>query len=43
MYKCARCGSEFDRLIEKSVRCPNCAFRIVFKTREGLAKTVVAR
>ena len=25
--------------MEKSVRCPNCAFRIVYKTRNALSKT----
>lgn len=43
MYRCAKCGTEFDRLMEKSIRCPNCAFRIVYKTRDATIKTIQAR
>ncbi len=41
-YKCVKCGGEFDNLIEGEVRCPQCAFRVVEKKRQKVAKTVKA-
>ncbi len=42
-YRCAKCGNEFDELPKGMVRCPSCAYKIVFKTRDPLAKEIKAR
>jgi len=41
-YKCIRCGAEFDSMVDGEVRCPQCAFRIVEKRRQKVAKSVKA-
>ncbi|MFH1255710.1 MAG: DNA-directed RNA polymerase subunit P [Candidatus Diapherotrites archaeon] len=43
MYKCVKCGEEFNELPKGLVRCPNCAYKIVVKTRDPIAKDIKAR
>ncbi|MCD6247493.1 MAG: DNA-directed RNA polymerase subunit P [Candidatus Diapherotrites archaeon] len=43
MYKCARCGREFDNMPKGQVRCPFCAYRIVLKVRPPVTKKIKAR
>jgi len=43
MYKCVRCGKEFDELPKGLIRCPNCAYRILTKKRPPVTRTVQAR
>ncbi|MFA5763358.1 MAG: DNA-directed RNA polymerase subunit P [archaeon] len=39
-YKCAKCGAEVSSVEEGMVRCPSCGFRIIYKTRDPIAKTI---
>ncbi len=39
-YKCGKCGTEVSSVEEGLVRCPNCGFRIIYKTREPISKTI---
>jgi len=43
MYKCVKCGKEFDELPKGLVRCPNCAYRVLVKTRSPVTKKLKAR
>lgn len=43
MYKCAKCGKVFDDLPDRVVRCPSCAYKVVFRVRDPIAKNVKAR
>jgi DNA-directed RNA polymerase subunit RPC12/RpoP len=43
MYKCAKCGETFNKLPEGMIRCPSCAWKILYKTRAGVAKNIKAR
>ena len=43
MYKCGKCGEKFNKLPEGIIRCPVCAFKILYKEREPISKTVKAR
>ena len=43
MYKCAKCGERFDKLQEGVIRCPTCAFRVIYKERGPIAKKLKAR
>lgn len=42
VYKCLRCGKEFDELLDGPVRCPFCSYRAVEKTRPEVIKEVLA-
>lgn len=42
-YKCGKCGYLVDTLSEGLVRCPSCAYKILYKVRQPVAKTVKAR
>lgn len=39
-YNCANCGAEVATVDEGLVRCPKCGFRIFYKKRDPVAKTV---
>ncbi len=39
-YKCGKCGTKVTTIEEGMVRCPSCGYRIIYKTRESLAKTI---
>jgi DNA-directed RNA polymerase subunit RPC12/RpoP len=39
-YKCGKCGTPVSSIEEGMVRCPSCGFRIIYKTRDPIAKTV---
>jgi DNA-directed RNA polymerase subunit RPC12/RpoP len=41
-YKCAKCGDEIKEIYEGSIRCPSCGYKILYKTRDSLAKEVSA-
>ena len=43
VYKCAKCGEGFDRLPEGMIRCPRCAFKIIYKQRGPISKNILAR
>lgn len=43
MYSCANCGEKFDKLPEGIIRCPACAFKILYKERAPVAKKVRAK
>ena len=42
MYKCGKCGTIVET-IAYEVRCPNCAYKVLYKTRSPVAKEVDAR
>jgi DNA-directed RNA polymerase subunit RPC12/RpoP len=42
-YKCAKCNESFDELPSVTVRCPNCANKILLKVRQPVKKTIKAR
>jgi len=39
-YRCAKCGIEVTSIEEGMVRCPSCGHRILYKTRDPIAKTL---
>jgi DNA-directed RNA polymerase subunit RPC12/RpoP len=39
-YRCAKCGTEVTNVSEGLVRCPSCGHRILYKTRDPIAKEV---
>lgn len=43
MYKCGKCGEKFDKLPRGMIRCPVCAYKVLFKIREPVTKKVKAR
>ena len=43
MYRCAKCGKSFEKLPEGLIRCPSCAFKIIFKERGPIVKRLQAR
>lgn len=43
MYKCGKCGAVFDRLPQGVIRCPQCAYKILYKVRDPIAKEIKAR
>ncbi len=43
MYKCIKCAEVFDDFPKGVIRCPACAYKIVFKVRDQVAKTIKAR
>ncbi len=42
MYKCGKCGTLVED-VSTEVRCPNCAYKIVYKLRSPVTKPVVSR
>ena len=43
MYKCAKCGTVVAELTVGVVRCSNCGYKVLFKVRDPVTKTVKAR
>ena len=43
MYVCPNCKRDVDFLPEGKVRCPHCGFRLLFKRRPPVVKTVKAK
>ncbi len=41
-YRCGKCGTTVKSVEEGMVRCPSCGYRIIYKTREPVAKTIKA-
>ncbi len=42
-YKCGKCGCVVDFTPDGLVRCPSCAYKILYKTRQPVAKNVIAK
>ena len=40
VYKCANCGKEVTTIAEGMVRCPSCGYRVLYKLRDPIAKTI---
>jgi len=43
MYKCIKCGEVFQDFPKGIIRCPACAYKIVFKSRDPVTKTIKGR
>lgn len=43
MYRCAKCGEEFASLPKGVIRCPRCAYKVLFKVRDPVTKQIKAR
>jgi DNA-directed RNA polymerase subunit RPC12/RpoP len=41
-YRCWKCGKEIKKLDEEFIRCPYCGCRVLFATRQPVAKKVAA-
>jgi len=39
-FRCAKCGVQVQSIEEGLIRCPSCGYRILYKLRDPLAKTV---
>jgi DNA-directed RNA polymerase subunit RPC12/RpoP len=39
-YVCGQCGKEVQSIAEGMVRCPSCGYRLLYKVRDPIAKTV---
>jgi len=44
-YKCGNCGAIIKEPIDSSgtIQCPQCRYKIFFKTRQPIARDVTAR
>jgi DNA-directed RNA polymerase subunit RPC12/RpoP len=42
MFKCGKCGTVVES-ISYEVRCPNCAYKVLYKIRSPVSKLVAAR
>ena len=40
MYVCPKCKKKIEHVETKSVRCPYCANRVLYKAREPVAREV---
>jgi len=43
MYECGKCHKTFNSMPEGLIRCPVCAYKVIYKTRPEIAKTIKAR
>lgn len=43
MFKCGRCGEKFEALPKGVLRCPVCAYKVIFKLRDPITKKIQAR
>ncbi len=45
-YKCGACGKEFEQtqleILLPRIRCPYCAYKVIYKVRPGIVKKVKA-
>ncbi|MCX6801262.1 MAG: DNA-directed RNA polymerase subunit P [Candidatus Diapherotrites archaeon] len=41
-FRCVKCGAEVMSVVEGTVRCPKCGYRILYKTREPISKELKA-
>jgi DNA-directed RNA polymerase subunit RPC12/RpoP len=39
-YVCGNCSTEINSVEDGLLRCPKCGFRIVYKKRDPVAKTI---
>jgi DNA-directed RNA polymerase subunit RPC12/RpoP len=42
-YKCGKCGEEIEKLPDGIIRCPVCAYKVLYKKRVPVAKELKAR
>ncbi len=42
MYKCGKCGKLIEKTPEENVRCPVCAYKVLYKVRQPVTKTTRA-
>lgn len=42
-FKCGKCGNVVETLSEGLVRCPVCAYKILYKQRQPITKVVQGR
>jgi len=43
MYKCGNCGELLKTLPQGIIRCPVCAYKVLYKVREPITKELIAR
>lgn len=43
MYRCGKCNQTFEKLQDNLVRCPKCAYKVLYKVREPVVKEIKAR
>ena len=43
MYKCGKCGATTETLYDGPVRCPACAYKVLYKVRDPVVKELKAR
>ena len=43
MYKCAKCGAVVQDLAVGVIRCSSCGYKVLFKLREPITKTIKGR
>lgn len=42
MYRCQKCGNEFENVSEGIIRCPSCAHKVLYRKRDPIGKIVSA-
>ncbi|MBU0636231.1 DNA-directed RNA polymerase subunit P [Candidatus Micrarchaeota archaeon] len=42
-YKCGKCGDIIETIPDGLVRCPRCAYKVLYKLRQPVSKKVKAR
>ncbi len=43
MYRCGKCGERFESLSDGVIRCPVCAYKVLYKERIPITKEVKGR
>ncbi|MBI4053449.1 MAG: DNA-directed RNA polymerase subunit P [Candidatus Diapherotrites archaeon] len=43
LYKCGKCGAAINALYDGPIRCPACAYKVLYKVRDPVAKELTAR
>jgi len=43
MYRCGKCGEVFESLAVGVIRCPQCAYKVLYKGRDPISKEIKAR
>lgn len=43
MYKCGRCGKLLELAPEEQIRCPFCGYKVLFRERPKVVRTVKAK
>ena len=42
MYICGKCGKTFDELPKGIIRCPSCAYKVLYRARDPITKKIKA-